>query len=286
MKNIIWLVSYPKSGNTWFRMFLANYLNNSECPMSIKDIEPAFISSDTTDFEQVTGLNPFELSFEEVDLYRPDVYRVVSQEAKNNGKVCYKKTHDAYTLNVNNEPIFPDDVSISSIYLIRMSLDVCVSYANHSGGEVDKSVEFILNERAAIAGRKSGQMRQVLMSWKKHVLSWKNQSLIPVHFIKYEDMLLNPVETFGSAIRFLELEYDRERLIRSILHSDFKLLQQMENEDGFDERLQSCKQFFWKGKAGNYRDFLTQEQIDRIVSYSYDVMKEFGYIDAEGNLTV
>ena len=73
MKNIVWLASYPKSGNTWFRMFLANYLHERETPASLDEIEKTGISSSAPDFERETSLNPFELYADEVDLYRPDV---------------------------------------------------------------------------------------------------------------------------------------------------------------------------------------------------------------------
>ena len=99
-------------------------------------------------------------------------------------------------------------------------------------------------------------------------------------------MLQKPMETFGGIIQYLGLDYDQENLERAILFSDFKLLQQMEQENGFREKAQVCKSFFWKGKIGNYRDYLSAKQINRIVEYNYDTMKEFGYLDKEGNLTV
>ncbi|MEA4839526.1 MAG: sulfotransferase domain-containing protein [Bacteroidales bacterium] len=286
MKNIVWLASYPKSGNTWFRMFLSNYLKNSSEPLPLEEIESTPIASSAVDFEDIIALNPFELTPDEVDLYRPDLYRVISEEAWKNKEISYKKAHDAYTLNDIGQPLFPEEVSRSAVYFIRNPLDVCVSYANHSAKEIQKTFAFLLNEEASLAGGKNGQLRQILGSWKNHVQSWKKQTLIPVHFVRYEDMLQKPVETFGDIVRFLELEYLEERLERAILHSDFKLLQQMEQEKGFNERLQQSKHFFWKGKIGNYRDYLSKDQIDRIVEYNYDTMKEFGYIDESGALTV
>ena len=38
MPGIIWLASYPKSGNTWLRAFLANYLSNPAKPLPINDL--------------------------------------------------------------------------------------------------------------------------------------------------------------------------------------------------------------------------------------------------------
>ena len=286
MKNIVWLASYPKSGNTWFRMFLANYERNAETPVPLDEIESTPIASSSIDFEDEIGLNPFELYPNEVDAYRPDMYRVSSAKIEAKEENCYKKVHDAYTLNCNNEPLFPEDVSRCAVYFVRNPLDVCVSYANHGAKKIEKTFNFLLNEKARIGGSSDGQLRQKLLSWKSHVQSWTKQSVIPVHIVRYEDMLQNPVETFGGIVRFLELEYDEERLIRSIHNSNFKQLQEMERENGFKERMQKSKQFFWKGKIGNYHDLLSEEQIRKIVEYNYDTMKEFGYIDSDGNLTV
>lgn len=286
MKNTVWLVSYPKSGNTWFRMFLANYLKNIAEPVSLEEIESTPISSNAVDFEAEIGLNPFELTTEEVNFYRPDLYRILSQNSENTGEITYKKTHDAYTLNSNGEPLFPEEISKSAVYFVRNPLDVCVSYANHSAGKIDHSIDFLLKEEAHLAGNRTGQLRQQLLSWKNHVASWKEQSQIPVHIIRYEDMRQSPIETFGSIMTFLGFEYDEERLEKALINSDFKLLQQMEQEKGFREKMQKCKSFFWKGTIGNYREHLTNEQIQRIVEYNHDTMKDFGYIDEQENLTV
>jgi hypothetical protein len=266
-------------------MFLANYQKNSLDPVPLDDIEKTPISSNISDFEYHTGFNPFEMTPDEVDLYRPEIFKYVSLEAENEN-IVYKKTHDAYTLNINNEPLFPAEISKGALYFIRNPLDVCVSYANHSAGEVKRTLDFILNEKAYLAGKKHGQLRQMLLSWKNHIKSWQQQTQIPVHIIRYEDMLQKPVETFSSAVRFLQLEYDEERVERAIRNSDFKYLQQMEKEKGFSEKMQLCNSFFWKGKIGNYKDFLSSEDIKTIVDYNYDVMKEFGYIDTNNNLTV
>jgi len=286
MKNIVWLASYPKSGNTWFRMFLANYKANTSEPQKLEDIESTPISSNAVDFEEEIGLNPFEMYKDEVDLYRPDLYRILSEKYEETGEDCYKKTHDAYTLTKEGVPMFPADISKCAVYFVRNPLDVCVSYANHSAGKIEKTIKLMLNEQGFIAGKKQGQLRQILMSWESHVQSWKNQSEIPVHLVRYEDMLQKTTETFGNIIRFLGLEYDKERLNRAIINCSFKTLRQMEQETGFKERIHESQQFFWKGKIGNYRDFLTKEQIQQIIEYNYDTMKEFGYIDKNNGLTV
>lgn len=285
-KNIVWLASYPKSGNTWFRMFLANYLTNSETPVSLEEIERTPIASDAVGFEEVTGLNPFELTPDEVDVYRPELYQYLSENEETEAGILYKKTHDAYIHNKQNVALFPAKVSKGAVYFVRNPLDVCVSYANHGAGKIERTVQFLQNEKAQLAGKKTGQLRQLMFSWKNHIKSWHEQNQIPVHIVRYEDMKQDPITTFGAIIQFLGLEYEEERLKRAIINSDFKLLQQMEKEKGFKEKMQKCESFFWKGKTGNYRQHLSEEQIQELVAYHYDTMKEFGYIDAEGNLTI
>lgn len=153
-KNIVWLASYPKSGNTWFRMFLANYLKNSIEPVSLEEIESTPIASSAIDFEEISGLNPFELHEEEVDLYRPDMYRYLSENEETEAGILYKKTHDAYIHNAHNAALFPAEVSKAAIYFVRNPLDVCVSYANHSVGKIERTVKFLQNENAQLAGKK------------------------------------------------------------------------------------------------------------------------------------
>jgi hypothetical protein len=265
-------------------MFLANYLRNTLEPVLLDEIAQTPLAGGVEEFEEETGLNPFELTPDEVDLYRPACYRCISKNGS--GQVVYKKAHDAYTLNREGEPVFPDDVSLSAVYFVRNPLDVCVSFANHNASQISKMVTLLLNDHAKMAGEKSGQLLQKLLSWKNHYRSWNGQNLIPVHVVRYEDMQKMPMETFGSIIRFLNLEYDEERLSRSIINSDFKLLQQMEQESGFKEKMQKCEHFFWKGTIGHYRDSLSEDQIKSIVDYNYEVMQQLGYIDRNGNLTV
>ena len=179
---------------------------NAEKPLPLEKIESTPIASSAVDFEEQTGLNPFELYPDEVDAYRPDMYRALSEKIEKKEENCYKKVHDAYTLNKNGEPISPEDVSKCAMYFVRNPFDVCVSYANHGAKKIEKTFKLLLNEEAFIAGGSQGQLRQKLLSWKKHVQSWKNQSEIPVHIARYEDMLLFPVETFGGIVRFLGLE--------------------------------------------------------------------------------
>lgn len=281
MKNIVWLASYPKSGNTWFRMFISNLLINSKTPLEISHIRNDGIASSTNFFENETGINPFELTNDEIDLIRPSLYKILSNNFLNaNGKneFMYLKVHDAFTFNQKNRPIFPSEVSKCAIYFVRNPHDVCISYANHSACDPSRILDSLINKKKTTNGLKSLQLHQQFLSWGLHYRSWANQREIPVKVIRYEDMLSDPYKVFTEAVKFIGLDYDQERIKRAVDNSSFDKLKKMEQKEGFAEKVAKTESFFWKGEAGYYKNYLTKEQIDIITDNFRDEMEELGYI--------
>ena len=82
----------------------------------------------------------------------------------------------------------------------------------------------------------------------------------------------------GGVAGFLGLRPPRERLLRAIERSSFQRLQGREEVHGFKERSEHQKRFFREGRAGQWRDVLTQGQIDRIVEAHGPTMQRFGYL--------
>jgi len=277
-KKIYWLASYPKSGNTWFRIFLANYLSDSDKPISINDVSTGAIASSRILFDNVSALTATDLTHDEVDLLRPDIYRELNDEIEEYG---YHKVHDAYTLNENNKPLFPADVSKGVIYFIRNPLDVAISYANHSSISIDKSIKLMnrSNHNLSKSDKKiSNQIRQKLLTWSEHVKSWTIQTETPVLVLRYEDMLEDTYGSFKKAIKFLDLKFDENKINRAIEFSSFNELKKQEKEEGFKEKPIKTKSFFKTGKAGNWKNKLTEEQIEKIINNNKAVMKEYNYL--------
>lgn len=284
MKNTVWLASYPKSGNTWFRMFLANFLHERGRPATLEEIQRTHISSDARFFEAQTGLNPFEMKPDQVDLYRPFLYQREAALAQQEQVFpLFKKTHDAYTINARGEALFPEEISLGAVYFIRNPLDVCASFSNHNVQPVERTVQFMLNDGAFLAGKRDGQLRQLMGTWSNHVQSWHAQARIPVHTARYEDMLLDPVRTFAGIVRFIGLEADEDRIARALEACAFDVLQQQEQEKGFSEKTQGCNAFFWKGQTGHYRELLTPEQIQTLLEANKASMQQFGYLHPDGS---
>lgn len=275
-KNIVWLASYPKSGNTWFRIFLSNLRSEKSAPIDINEIQTDGISSSMGIFEKAAGIEAHELTYDEADLLRPSIFRYYSSRFDD---FLFVKAHDAYTYLPDGSPLFPTNASFGVIYLVRNPLDVAVSWAFHNGKTTEKADKTI-NTPLLVNHKKDKhyeQLRQQLLSWRDHYKSWTQQKNIPTLVLRYEDMKQQPLETFGRAVRFLGWEYSDEAIGAAIEKSSFKNLQQQEGEKDFKERLKSQKRFFRKGQIGDWKNHLSHEQARRILQCNQAEMVELGY---------
>ena len=81
MGKIIWLASYPKSGNTWMRILLTNYLRNANMPANINNLDGGPIASARQVFDDNVGIEASDLTQDEIERYRPYVYEMMSEQA-------------------------------------------------------------------------------------------------------------------------------------------------------------------------------------------------------------
>lgn len=282
MRGIYWLASYPKSGNTWFRNVLANVMSDADEPVDINALETGGIASSRIWVDDVAGVDTADLTQDEIEALRPRVYRWSLQYEG----VGYHKIHDAFTLTSEGRPLVDDLATLGAVYILRNPLDVAPSLANHSGLELGKAVEALGDPDRALArsdGKLSSQLRQFLGTWSYHVGSWVDAPGFGVLTIRYEDMLTDPHRVFGEALAFLGLDSAPERLARAIEFSRFERLAQQERKQGFRERPARAQRFFREGRAGSWRDSLTDAQVARIVADHGPMMRRFGYLDAAGN---
>lgn len=281
VSKIFWLASYPKSGNTWFRAFLANLDADADQPVDINALNTGLIASSRQWLDAVLGFDSSELTFDEVEALRPQVYRwtVMSNQAIR----PVHKTHDAWTDTPCGEPLHCLDATAGALYLIRNPLDVAVSYANHQSCTVDEAIERMASDAECLEKsrvRYNNQVRQRLLSWSEHVLSWVDAPGLVCRVIRYEDMICDPLATFSAAARFLGRSTDLERLARAIRFSDFKELAQQESIKTFREKPPGVSRFFRQGRSGDWRTQLSSAQVARVIGKHGDVMRRFGYLTA------
>ena len=285
-KNTIWLASYPKSGNTWFRVFLSNLLQEKHEPVHINELKETSIASERRGFDEVTGLPSEDLTHEEMDQLRPEVYRY---QAMKEDEMLFRKVHDAFTYLPSGAPLFPPEVSKGVIYFIRNPLDVAVSFAHHNASTPDKMIKVLNNPDFSFCGkthRLYNQLRQKLGTWSQHVKSWMDQKLIPVHVMRYEDMRRDPFTAFQSAVHFLELDKSDEEIRQALEFSALDVLQQQENQAGFREKMIRAQSFFRKGSLGEGYHVFSRQEKDKIIQEHMEVLQRFDYLSNKNEFVI
>jgi hypothetical protein len=280
MAKIIWLASYPKSGNTWARIFLANYRHDQDAPVDINHLSDSFIASSRLIFDEMAGIETSDLTPGEIEAMRPTVYRHISTRITQD---IFIKVHDAYTLTQEGVPLFPAEIPQKAIYLLRNPLDVVASFAHHMNISIEKTIRCMENPAFELAETGNGLSRQFsqrLLTWSGHALSWADAPSLDVSLVRYEDLHADPEAAFGELARAAGLELDPERLRRAIRFSGFDLLQNQEQAHGFREKTPLSKSFFRKGKIGGWREEMSAAQVERVIQTHQTVMRRFGYLTA------
>ena len=284
---IIWLASYPKSGNTWVRSFLSSliYSNNGD-----------------VDFESMKKISQYPLRshFKGISNNIDDIYSISenwinSQNMINSDKkIKFMKTHHVMcNFGKNSFTNFKNTFGV--IQIVRDPRNVITSILNFfSKKNYLEAKEFIFDEKKIIginlALKKqenvtNNQIITLISSWKTHYNSWKtfNKNYL---LIKYEDLISEPENEFGK-IRFylkknLNLTFSDEKFYNAIKSNTFHNLKKLENKNGFFEneiskKDKKYKNFFNLGPNNDYKKFLDKETLDEIEKVFKLEMEELGY---------
>jgi hypothetical protein len=280
MSGIVWLASYPKSGNTWLRVLLTNYLRDADEPADINNLVGGPIASARVWFDEWVGVEASMLPANIVDRLRPEVYRCL---ARDTDETLYMKVHDAWTLVDTGEPMFPADVTRGVVYIVRNPLDVAASAAHHWGASIDDAVARMAgaarDDAVSTPPALSDQLPQRFGSWSEHVRSWTQTSQLPVHIVRYEDLVANTAEAFRDIVRFCGLDVNDDLIRKAVTFSSFEELQRQEARDGFRERSVAAPgRFFRRGEVGAWQQELTSAQASRVRAEHGDTMRVHGYV--------
>lgn len=280
MSGIVWLASYPKSGNTWLRVLLANYLRDSGEPADINRFFIGPIAGDRQRFDEWAGVEASALAPEVVERLRPEVYRCLARDAD---QTLFMKVHDRWTRVDTGEPMFPADVTLGVVYIVRNPLDLAASCAYHWGAPIAEAAGTLCGTipgpRAAGPGTPD-QVRQRYGSWTEHVRSWVDESGLPVQVVRYEDLIVDPCGCAGDVVKFCGLDYDDDRVRKAVAFSSLAELRRQEASAGFRERSPVAPGgFFRRGEPGSWRDELPVHLAERLATAHYPTMRRFGYAD-------
>jgi hypothetical protein len=249
-----------------------------ETPADINELDGGPIASSRQLFDEATGLSSSDLTSNEIEDLRPEVYQYIAAQSE---QLIFHKIHDAYTLTSRKVPLIPADATRCVLYFIRNPLDVAVSFSHHANLPASKIVTQMNDDNFAFCSqpdRLHNQLNQKLLSWSNHVHSWVDKSALPLKVIRYEDMKTNPFTTFKEAVEFIGLPYSDKSIEQAIRFSDFKIVQEQEEKHGFKEKTPASDRFFRNGIVGSWKTELTPEEADTIIQQNKKMMIRFGYL--------
>jgi hypothetical protein len=275
MGQLVWIASYPKSGSTWLRAFLHNYIREPQEPYDINSLmDLSTGESGATLYRRHDPRPASQYAIADVQRMRPLVHHELAASHPN---LVFVKTHNASLL-VEGVPLMTPDVTAGAIYILRDPRDVAISYSHHLGRSIDDTISLMADPEAATGGT-DVKVYERLSSWSVHVHFWTRKQSSQLHVMRYEDMVDLPEATFAGLLRFLGHEPPPERLAVAIRFSNFNALSEQERAKGFIERpATSTAPFFRSGKPGQWRTILTPSQRARIERDHGALMGRFGYL--------
>ncbi len=276
---LAWIASYPKSGNTWMRLFLANYLVGGSEPLPINQVHRLVMFDAAVELYRSAGLPAFDHIADDSSArrLRPRMLKWVAGRAD----LTFAKTHFPRHPIAGRSAI-PPALTRAAVYILRDPRDVAISYARHFSTTPDRA--------AAALGRSATKIlpsprsvTQPIGTWSAHVAGWTDPAARPAALaVRYEDMLADPEATFTRVLAHLGLPLEADRLARAIRFASFDELRKQEERDGFHEQPGLRQAFFHTGAAGQWRDRLSTEAARRIETEHAAQMTRFGYLPGAG----
>ena len=275
MHKNIFLASYPKSGNTWLRSIIGNFYNfEKEFSLNdLKSIPLLSIKKHFNEFQNKVYINNNELHFDWVSQNIIECQKILNNKFNH---LNIFKTHSARHKNFTNET-----VNAGFIYIVRDPRDIIVSLKNFSGKEIDKTIDEFLFSRSLMITTNGAQ--ELLSTWELNVQSWLNYNSVPRLIIKYEDLKLNPkeiilnIKEFLNKIHSLNINLRDLDIDKIVENTNFNNLKKLEDKNGFDESTIHSN-FFRSGTSNQWKDVLTNTQINLIEKNLKSMMRYFNYI--------
>ena len=283
---IIWLASYPKSGNTWVRSIISSLIYSSDGIFNFKLLRKI------DQFHEKKYLKDFVNDFGNFELIKKNW--IAAQDKLNlDNSIKFFKTHQGkYTVGKDN--FTNDENTVAVIYIVRDPRNVVTSISNHYTLSIKESLKFMMSDtiignkksfEESYKEKKSGILT-LLGKWNNHYRSWtrKKGNLL---LIKYEDLIFNPsaeiLKISSFLKKYINFETDDKKYENILKTTSFENLKKMENEESFkqgvlNKETNSKVNFFNLGPKNKWQNNLDQDIIDIIKKNFNNEMKEIGYL--------
>ena len=130
---------------------------------------------------------------------------------------------------------------------------------------------------------------QFISSWENNYKSWRNQIVIPVKFIKYEDLIDKTFIVFKEIVEFInklsnvEKKFNKKKALNSVQTTSFDNLSNLEKRQGFIESLISKNEkkkipFFHLGPENDWKKMLDENLKKELFDIFQENLKDLNYL--------
>ena len=278
---IIWLASYPKSGNTFLRSLLSAYF---------------FSNHGDFEFNLLKNIKQFPLNeiFTNIGVDINDKYSVAEnyikaqQEINKNKELQFWKTHSSFCKMYNKFNFSNLENSIGVIYIVRDPRNVITSFARHNSKEIEDTLELLINDLTI--GNEKNEPEVYMGSWNFNYNSWKVYNSSNKYFlVKYEDLVNDTKKIFIQILNFINTvtninkSIDEDKIDKAIKTTSFSRMQNLEEQFGFEEAKineitgQKVK-FFNLGPKNHWKNSLDNKVRKKIEDKFKKEMLELNYL--------
>ena len=283
---ILWIASYPKSGNTWLRTLISSYYYSEDGVYSDN------IINKIGQFPEKRHFTEFEYN-QNIITDTTRFWLRAQQKINQDKKLRFFKTHNAFG-ELNNQKFTNRENSIGCIYIVRDPRNVITSLKNHYEMNDEQALKWMTNENKFIYDvqnfDKDGYSDfQFISSWETNYNSWTVQKQIPIKIVKYENLLKETYIVFKDIIDFINKltginkKIDKEKLKNSVQTTSFNKLKNKEEKHGFSEAVFSQKTnkkipFFFLGPENDWRNILSDDLKKKLNKIYEKKLTELSYI--------
>jgi len=279
---IIWIASYPKSGNTWVRSIISSLIYSNDGNFDFDLLKKIRQFPNKKYFENFT--NDFH-NINEIKKYWIESQNFINLDKE----VKFFKTHHI-NCKIGEHAFTNKNNTLGTIYVVRDPRNLINSFTNHYSIDKNTAKNFITSRQSVTGAlgkmKKDNNIFTILGSWNEHLKSWTNmnQNLL---IIKYEDLIKNPLNEINKIIKFLanliNFSYNEKKINNIINSTSFDVMKKKETEVGFHESVmdntgENKVNFFNLGKENKWEKYLNSEDQEFIRDKLGLEMKELGYI--------